>query len=110
MSGLLIDLRHAIRRAWVTPGFTFTAVLCLSLTIGATTAVFSVVHAVLFRPLPFENPDRLVSVWASYDLPGAEDVKYFLSPTQFVEIRRRSTTPSRLSKSLRAWLTAGCVR
>lgn len=92
MFGFLIDLRHAIRRAWATPGFTLTAVLCLSLTIGATTAVFSVVHAVLFRPLPFENPDRLVSVWASYDLPGAEGVKYLLSPAEFVEIHRRSTS------------------
>ena len=54
------DIRFAIRVLIKNPGFTITAILCLSLGIGACTVVFSVVDTVLFRPLPFPEPDRLV--------------------------------------------------
>jgi putative ABC transport system permease protein len=57
------DLRFAFRRLLQNPGFTAVAVLTLALGIGATTAIFSVVHAVVLRPLPFPESERLVALW-----------------------------------------------
>jgi putative ABC transport system permease protein len=60
------DLKFAIRTLRKSPGFTATAVITLALGIGANTAIFSLVHAVILKPLPFREPARLIAIWDSY--------------------------------------------
>ena len=62
MDNLLQDIRYGIRTLTRQPGFAATAILTLALGIGATTAIFSVVNAVVLRPMPFDEPDRIMVV------------------------------------------------
>ena len=91
------DLRFAFRQLLKNPGFTAVAVLTLALGIGANSAIFSVVNAILLRPLPYKNPDRLVWVWEnnlSKNIPINP-----ASPANLMDWRNES----RVFESLSAW-------
>ncbi len=91
MDALLHDLRYAVRQMRRRPGFTAVAVLTLALGIGATTAIFSAAHAVLFRPLPFADADRLVLVWESNPGEGWSE-RNVVSSGNFMDWRDQATS------------------
>ncbi len=85
---VLQDLRFGARALRRNPGFATIAILTLALGIGATAAIFSVVNAVLLRPLPWSHPDRAVMIWSrwiSFD-------KTWVSPAEVLDYRKRATT------------------
>ncbi|HEX5725049.1 MAG TPA: ABC transporter permease [Longimicrobiaceae bacterium] len=86
MDTLLQDLRYALRTLRRSPGFAAVAVLTLALGIGANTAIFSVLQAVLLRPLPFADADRLMVFWNQY--AGGGPQKGAISPSEFADYRR----------------------
>src|SRR6476646_550886 len=88
MTTLLQDMRYALRVLWKSPGFTIVAVLSLALGVGANTAMFSIVNAVLFRSLPFSHPERLVKIVASNRGVGARDIGF--SVPEFDDLRSRA--------------------
>src|SRR6266536_2108606 len=69
---IMSDLKFAFRQLVNKPGFTAVAVLTLALGIGANTAIFSIIHGVLLKPLPYPEPDRLVTLWERSPQRGIE--------------------------------------
>jgi putative ABC transport system permease protein len=87
------DVRVAVRKLVKTPSFTLVAVLTLALGIGANTAIFSVVYAVLFRPLPFKDAGRLVMVWETW----RGDSRSVVSAATFRDWKEQSKTLERMA-------------
>ncbi|MFI5210483.1 MAG: ABC transporter permease, partial [Gemmatimonadales bacterium] len=92
---MLHDLRIAIRSLRRVPGFAAVVVLTLALGIGANTAIFSVVNGVLFTPLPYPRPDRLVLVWEQN--PHRGNSRNVVSPSNYLDWRDRARSFSGLA-------------
>jgi predicted permease len=85
MNTIILDLRHSIRALRKSPTFTIAAVLSLAIGIGATAAVFGIANALLLRPLPYKDPDRLVILWNRS--PGLGITQDWFSTAQYFDIR-----------------------
>ena len=83
MGVLLQDLRQALRQMWIRPGFTALVVITLALGIGANAAIFSVLDAVLLRPLPYDRPEQLVKVWTRFTGIGQPNDQNWVSGPEF---------------------------
>lgn len=83
------DIAYGLRTLRRSPGFTLAAVLTIALGVGANTAIFSVVHGIVFKPLPFPEPDRLVRAWSAN--PGSGTRQAAVSPVDLDDWRAQRT-------------------
>jgi putative ABC transport system permease protein len=96
------NVSYALRSLLRTPTFTFAALVCLTLGIGATTAIFSIVSAVLFRPLPYKDPARLVRIYTEFpSFPGGLH-RFWVSEPEVFELQSAKTFDE-----VGAWAVAG---
>jgi putative ABC transport system permease protein len=107
MSSLLRDIQLGIRSLRRTPSFTLVALLTIALGIGASTAIFSVVNAVLLQPLPYSDADRLTLIWS--DLRNRDVVDFPIAPADFHDLREQATAFEALAGvfTFRPTLTSG---
>src|SRR5215471_3015509 len=98
------DIRYGTRMLRSNLGFTVAAVFCLALGIGATTAIFSVVRAVLLKPLPYRHPERLVRIYTEFpSFPKGGLLRFWTSPPEFDDLRRALKSWD----GLEAWVVGG---
>lgn len=104
METFLQDLRYAIRVLRKNPGFSLAAILCISLGIGATTGIFSVVNSVLLQPLPYVHPEQLARVYSEFPtFPNGGLHRFVISAPEFLDLRINT----RSWQTLDAWSTGG---
>ncbi|MEP7341846.1 MAG: ABC transporter permease [Acidobacteriota bacterium] len=101
MQTLWQDLRYSLRMLLKRPGFTLVVMLTLAIGIGTNTAIFSVVNAVLLRPLPYSQPGQLVRVYSEF--PTMNLRKFWMSVPEFLDIQKESKS----WESIGAWATGG---
>lgn len=94
-----MTLRHTLRSLRNRPGFSALVILALGLGIGTTTAIFTVVNAVLLKPLPYRDPSRLALVWSKW----SNFDKTWVSPAEFLDYRRETE----LFQDVAAWADGG---
>jgi predicted permease len=94
---MLADIRHALRGFRRTPLFALVAILSLAIGIGANSAIFSVVNALLLRPLPYPDPDRLAILWLRS--PGINIMQDWPSPGEFNDLRMQNRSFKEMSIS-----------
>src|ERR1051325_2231354 len=104
MSALREDFRYAVRLLAKKPGFTASAVACLALGIGATTAIFSVVNAVLLRPLPYSDSGRLVRIFTEFPkFPNGGLRHFWVSPPEYYDLKNDTQSFSQIE----GWVNQG---
>jgi putative ABC transport system permease protein len=98
------NVRYALRVLAKNPSFTAAAVLCLALGIGATTAIFSVVNAVVLRPLPYAQSGRLVRVFTEFpSFPNGGLRHFWLSPPEYLDLKRDAKS----YEEIEGWVNGG---
>ncbi len=97
MGILMQDLRFAVRQMAKKPGFTAVVVLTMALGIGANAAIFSVLDAVLLRPLPYSDPNRLIKVWTRFTGIGAPNDQNWVSAPEFRDFQQLNKSFSDLA-------------
>src|SRR5256714_15250518 len=104
------DIRYGLRIMLRNPGFAAAAAICLALGIGATTAIFSVVNAVLLRPLPYPQPDRLMMIFTTAERDGHSSNTGPAFGPDFIEWREQCQTCEQMAAYVGTWpgnLTGG---
>jgi putative ABC transport system permease protein len=98
------DLKFALRQLLKNPAFACAAVLCLALGIGATTAIFSIVNAVLLRPLAYAKPDRLIRLYTEFPtFPNGGLRRFAFSQPEYLDLRRDAKS----WESIEGWANSG---
>src|SRR5947209_16090562 len=100
---MLQTIRYTLRSLARTPSFTIAALLCLALGVGATSAIFSIVNAVVLRPLPYPNPNRLVRIYTEFPtFPNGGLHKFWVSEPEIFDLKAAKSF-----ESIGAWATTG---
>lgn len=91
MDRIVQDTRYAIRTFRRSPGFTLVAVLALALGIGASSAIFSVVNAIVLKPLPYPQPEQLVQIWMRFTGIGIPNNQNWVSAPEYMDLQQNNS-------------------